>query len=122
MKVPAINALLLCGALLGLLSVIMGALGDHALGLSSQQASSLDTAIRYNMLYAVLISVIALRDTSKAVVSGWVFAVGTALFCGGIYTALLIGIGGLTYLTPLGGLGIMAGWLSLAWFAVQREI
>ena len=49
------NRLLLCGATLGLISVIMGALGDHGFDLTPERAESMGTAIRYNMLYAVLI-------------------------------------------------------------------
>lgn len=49
------NRLLLCGAALGLVSAIMGALGDHAFDLTPEKVESLDTAIRYNMIYAVLI-------------------------------------------------------------------
>lgn len=95
------NRLLLCGAVLGLVSVIMGALGDHAFDLTQEKTQSLETAIRYNMIYAVLIVVLALVPADKKLcVSGYIFALGTALFSLSIYASLATGIAQLTYITP----------------------
>lgn len=108
------NKLLLCGAGLGLVSVITGALGDHALSLDPKSAESLDTAIRYNMLYAVLVTVLALVPAGKNLcVSGFIFTLGTILFSFSIYAAIVTGLGMLTYVTPVGGLTIMLGWAAL---------
>lgn len=97
------NRLLLGAGLLGLLSVIMGAAGDHAFALTPAQAESFDTAVRYNMIYA-----------------GLLFAGGAALFAGSIYLSVATGIAGLTFLTPLGGLTLMAGWGALILSALGR--
>jgi uncharacterized membrane protein YgdD (TMEM256/DUF423 family) len=108
------NRLLLCGAALGLVSVIMGALGDHAFDLTPEKAESLATAIRYNMLYSVLIVVLALaRGDKKLHICGYIFALGTALFSFSIYTSLATGVEQLTYMTPVGGITIMAGWVTV---------
>ena len=108
------NRLLLCGAVLGLVSVIMGALGDHAFDLTPEKAESLDTAIRYNMIYAVLIVTLALAPADKKLrISGYIFTLGTALFSFSIYASLATGIEQLTYVTPVGGITIMAGWGAL---------
>ncbi|MGH1398012.1 MAG: DUF423 domain-containing protein [Alphaproteobacteria bacterium] len=120
------KGLLFCGALLGLISVIFGAAGDHFLDLTPEQADSLDTAIRYNMLYAVLITSIALvrfadiqvKLSKKLMTTGVIFAVGTALFSFGIYAEIITGISFLVYLTPLGGLTLMVGWVSLAFTSI----
>lgn len=107
------NKLLICGAVLGLVSVIMGALGDHGFDLTPEKSESLATAIRYNMLYAVLITALALSQQKKLFISGAVFAVGTTLFSFSIYFALITGIQQFTYITPFGGVLIIAGWLFL---------
>ncbi len=108
------NRLLLCGAVLGLVSVIMGALGDHALALAPEKTGSLETAIRYNMLYAVLIVVLAMAPAEKKLrVPGFIFTLGTILFSFGIYAAVITGLEPLTYLTPFGGLTIIMGWAAL---------
>jgi uncharacterized membrane protein YgdD (TMEM256/DUF423 family) len=127
MEARIMNGLLFSGAVLGLISVIFGAAGDHFLTLSSEQAESLDTAIRYNMLYAVLITGIALiriadipTSLSKRLwITGVIFAVGTVLFSFGIYISIITGLSALTYLTPIGGLTIMAGWGYLMRVAFQ---
>ncbi len=114
------NRLLLCGAVLGLVSVIMGALGDHAFDLTPEQAESLDTAIRYNMIYAVLIVALALAsDDKKLRISGYIFTLGTALFSFSIYASLAMGIEQLTYITPVGGIIIMCGWVTLIYAALK---
>ena len=115
------NRLLLCGATLGLVSVIMGALGDHAFNLTPEKVESLDTAIRYNMIYAVLIVVLALTAPTdkKLRISGYIFALCTTLFSFSIYTSLAMGIEQLTYVTPVGGITIIAGWITLIIFSLK---
>ncbi len=116
------NKLLLFGAILGLISVIMGALGDHAFALSSEQAESMDTAIRYNMLYAILIVVLALQPSEKKLfLAGFTFALGTSLFSFSIYAALISGIAQFTYLTPIGGITIIFGWAFLIYVALKSK-
>jgi len=114
------NRLLLCGAVLGLVSVIMGALGDHAFDLTPEKAESLETAIRYNMIYAVLIVALALASADKKLrISGYIFTLGTALFSLSIYAALAMGTEQLTYITPVGGITIMTGWIALIWYRIK---
>lgn len=110
------NRLLVCAAVLGLISVIMGAMGDHAFALSPEKAKSLETAIRYNMVYAVLIVAISLAPKERRLACcGWIFVVGSSFFSFGIYASLITGITQLTYLTPVGGVTMMAGWVVLAY-------
>lgn len=123
------NWLLFCGALLGLISVIFGAAGDHFLELTPEQADSLNTAIRYNMLYAVLITGIALvrftdisaNFSKNLLITGIIFIIGTVLFSFGIYASIITRVAALTYLTPAGGLAIMAGWVSLIFSGYRRS-
>lgn len=122
MEGSIMNRLLLCGAALGLVSVIMGALGDHGFELTPEKAEILETAIRYNMIYAVLIAVLALAPADKKLrISGYIFAMGTALFTFSIYTSLATGVEQLTYMTPVGGITIMAGWVALIWRALRHS-
>lgn len=117
------NKLLICGAALGLVSVIMGALGDHGFDLTAEKAESLATAIRYNMLYAVLITALALVPPErKLIIPGAIFAVGTTLFSLSIYAALITDIEQLTYITPVGGITIMAAWVALIWRGLKSKI
>lgn len=116
------NRLLICASVLGLVSVIMGAAGDHVFALTSAQAESLETAVRYNMLYAAIAAAVALTNPSgKRLLAGIIFAVGAAIFSGSIYLAIATGMSQLTYLTPLGGLTLMAGWIVLALSGMGRS-
>lgn len=116
------NRLLICASVLGLLSVIMGAAGDHAFTLTPAQLESLETAVRYNMLYAAIAAAVALtHPTGKRLLSGIIFAVGAAVFSGSIYLAIATDISQLTYLTPIGGLTLMAGWVVLALSGLGRS-
>jgi len=120
-----VNKLLSVGALLGVLSVVIGAVADHG-PLSGEMAESVATAIRYHQLGAVMIVILAIAGLRAGAGAqpgfrrtGWLFVAGTLLFSLSIYAAALTGIGALTLVTPLGGLTLMAAWLSLLWVALR---
>jgi uncharacterized membrane protein YgdD (TMEM256/DUF423 family) len=46
--------------------------------------------------------------------AGWLFVVGTTLFCGSLYALALTGTRWLGAITPLGGIAFLAGWICLA--------
>jgi uncharacterized membrane protein YgdD (TMEM256/DUF423 family) len=112
--------LLFVGALLGLLSVVMGALGDHSFDLSADARDSFATALRYNMLYAVLVSALSLAPAAwRLALPAGLFALGTVLFCFSIYAGTTSGVGQFYYVTPFGGLTLMAGWAALMYRAIK---
>lgn len=115
------NKLLLIGSVLGFTSVAMGALADHHFTLDEQQAESLATAIHYNGLYAILVVALSFREADAAIHrAAWIFAVGTFLFSFSIYAATWTGIREMTFLTPVGGITLMLGWIFLAVIAGRR--
>ncbi len=120
------NLYLLISGFLGLISVMMGALLDHAFSsLTETQINSMETAIRYNMLYAILSVVLAIHvETHKK------FKRSLILFLSGMFTfSFCIYLGVLTPYSfflkcvPIGGLTLMIGWVSLiiASLATSRE-
>jgi len=114
------NRLLLAGALLGLLSVAMGALGDHSFDLSAAAAAGFGTAVRYNMLYAVLVVALSLAPAVwRLTLPAGLFALGAALFCLSIYAGSISGMRPFFYLTPVGGSILMAGWAALIFRALK---
>lgn len=123
------NKLLAVGALLGFLSVAIGASVEHILR-GTADAEILRwtaTAIRYHQVGALIITAIGLALLVRPELAcapglkraGWVFVVGTLLFSFSIYAAALSGIEALTYLTPFGGVALMIAWLLLAWTAIR---
>lgn len=123
------NKVLAAGALLGFLSVAVGASIEHILR-GSADAEVLRwtmTAIRYHQVGALVITMIGLALLVRPEMppahglarSGWLFVAGTLLFSFSIYAAAVSGLEALTYLTPVGGITLMIAWLSLAWTAIR---
>ena len=119
------NKLFVAGALLGFLSVAIGASIEHVLR-GSADAEVLRwtmTAIRYHQVGALVVTTIGLallvrpdiRVAPGLARSGWLFVTGTLLFSFSIYATAVSGLEILTYVTPVGGVTLMIAWLSLAW-------
>jgi len=108
------------GALLGLLAVVIGAFGAHALkkSLTEEQLKSFETGVKYQMYHAILLLVLSFNlnlDTSLEKYMVYCFILGILLFSFSIY-ALVIGkskgknMKFLGPVTPLGGLLLVMGW------------
>ena len=116
--------ILLVGALFGFFSVAFGAYSEHGLRpvVNEEEFRMLMTAIRYNQVNSVIISVIGLillvpngfTRVSFLKWSGILFIVGTVLFCFSIYLSVGLQIPSLVYVTPVGGITLMLSWLLLA--------
>ena len=112
------NPWMVTAALLGALGVTLGAFGAHGLQtrLSIEQLESWDTAVRYHLLHSVALLALALfaAVSGRSIqLPGWLFSLGILFFSGSIYLLLLTGQRWLGPVTPLGGLCLIAGWLSL---------
>lgn len=117
------NPVLIAGALLGLLSVLVGAASEHLLQarVDDEVFRWVMTAIRYHQLGALIVTALGLAlivipghpVRRPLVVAGWLFVAGTLLFSFSIYVAALTGVQALTSLTPIGGVTLMLAWLVL---------
>ncbi len=116
---------LIKGSILGVISVILGALGAHSLKniLLPEQLLSFDTGVRYQMYHAillVLLSIVIKTRSSKYLLTAVNFIFwGVILFSGSIYMLTLKNIFNIEYLkfvgpiTPIGGVLMVAGWFLL---------
>lgn len=108
------------GALFGMIAIILGAFGAHALKkvLSLEQLSTFETGVRYQMYHAVFLLFIGLtNDLSQKAKKTIYFLVlfGVILFSGSIY---LLATNDLTsfdfkvigFVTPIGGLLLIVAW------------
>lgn len=108
-------------ALLGGITVMMGAIGSHALSsrLSPEDLSSYQTAILYQFLHVIVLlilnSVAGLDHTAIKQIN-WLFGLGILFFSGSIYLIKLTPVTAksIWFVTPLGGLLLISGWLLLA--------
>lgn len=116
---------IIAAAMSAALSVVLGALGAHALKtlLPDAQLASFETAVRYQMYHslAVLLAVIIFHQFNVSLqITLWLFAIGTLLFSGSIYLLSTIPLHSIEEVqtigpvTPIGGLLLIAGWVSLA--------
>ena len=106
-------------AIFGLLSVIAGAAGTHALRdtLDSGALGTFETAARFQMYHALAmlaVGLLAMRwQTRWLTAAAALFGLGTLLFSGSLYILALSGIGIFGAIAPVGGICLMAGWASL---------
>ena len=105
-------------AISGAIAVVAGAFGAHGLKarLEPAQLDAWTTATDYHLLHSIVLLALALfaRQSGQSVdLQAGLFAAGTLLFSGSIYLLVLTGMKWLGPVTPIGGLLLIAGWLSL---------
>jgi uncharacterized membrane protein YgdD (TMEM256/DUF423 family) len=121
------NFLFLAG-LSGALAVIAGAFGAHGLEgrLEPRLLAAFTTAAHYQLVHAVAMAVAALaardrRAAPRARLAAMLFLTGTLLFSGSLYALALSGIRVFAFVTPVGGVAFIAGWVLLALAALKLE-
>ena len=124
------NSLFCLSLFLGMIAVILGALGSHALKevLRPEQLESFTIGVRYQMTHVLLLMVVLLTsyfDEDVKQTSFWLTIIGILLFSGSIYLLNLQELLGvkLSFLgpvTPIGGLFLIANWGFLALKAFKR--
>lgn len=110
---------LMLGSACGLIAVMAGAFGAHALRqrLGPDLLAVFETGARYQMYHALALLLVALLiprlPGTLPVAAGWLFFAGIVVFSGSLYVLALSGVRWLGAITPLGGLALMAGWVCL---------
>lgn len=117
------------GASYGLLAVLLGAFGAHALkkSFSQEQLRSFETGVKYQMVHAVVLLILSFNlefATPLESYMAYSFIAGTFLFSFSIY--------GLSYsaskgkklkflgpVTPIGGLLLLLGWGLLLYYFIK---
>ena len=112
-------------AILGAVSVALGAFGAHALKKWASEAALniFETAVRYQFYHVLALSLVALlyRDFPNkwTVWAGNLFLIGILLFSGSLYALTYVKATAKTEydwigaITPLGGLAFIAGWITM---------
>lgn len=108
-------------AILGLMAVVLGAFGAHSLKekLDPEAIKSFETGVRYMMYHIIVLLFVntysGISDKNKKIIS-YIFLTGILLFSGSIFaiTAGEISAKAIWFITPLGGLFFIFGWLKLA--------
>ncbi len=114
------------GAVLAGVGVALGAFGAHGLADRLEAADQLEnwhTAVRYQVwhgLALILLGVLSRGERVRA--AGWAFLIGTLCFSGSLY-ALGLGVpsSAIWFVTPLGGLLLLVGWVLFTLRALRRS-
>ncbi len=117
---------LAAAAFSGFLNILLGAVGRHALNhnLSTDMVATFETGLRYQMFHslALLLVNVMERGNASSLFSkiSWSFFLGILFFCGGIYAYAFSGFRVFAFITPLGGIFFLAGWLILFIASLKR--
>jgi uncharacterized membrane protein YgdD (TMEM256/DUF423 family) len=106
------------GALWGFLGVALGAFGAHGLkSVATEQGLAWwETGARYHLVHALALVLLGLIEHHRpgGGAAGWAFLLGSAVFSGTLYAMALGAPRFLGAVTPIGGVGMLLGWLLLA--------
>ena len=111
----------------GLIAVILGAFGTHALK-NHLEPGLIDvwhTAVLYQFIHTLALLLVA--NLGDKLHPSWtrcslsLFMSGIILFSGSLYCLVLIGLGKLGMITPVGGLCFILAWLCLAIATLKKQ-
>ncbi|MCA8941148.1 MAG: DUF423 domain-containing protein [Planctomycetes bacterium] len=112
------TTLLRLGAALAGLAVAAGAFGAHGLKatLEPGDLAIFETAVRYQMYHALaLLACAALAARGFRIgLAPWALLLGTMVFSGSLYLLVLLDVRWLGAITPIGGVVMIVGWITLA--------
>jgi len=115
-------------AFLGFLAVALGAFGAHALKekLSIADLKTFETGVRYQMYHVIVLLFVNtfadFSDKTKNFISTFFF-LGILFFSGSLYviTTTSVAAKSIWFITPLGGLFLIIGWLLLLYQFIKRN-
>lgn len=130
------RTLLVLGAAFGLVGVLLGAFGSHALRskLPSERTATFETGVRYQLWHVLALFAVVLVEVFRfpagapgrhsltvfegsdfwpGWVAGWLFVAGIVLFSGSLYVLSLTGRRAWGAVTPVGGACLVLGWAML---------
>jgi uncharacterized membrane protein YgdD (TMEM256/DUF423 family) len=127
------KSFLIVAAILGGISVVLGAFAAHGLKkiLPADSITTFETGVRYQFYHAFALLVVGIlleRTPSQSLVwAGYCFVAGVVLFSGSLYLLAMlkstgtVGLQKAGIITPIGGLFFVAGWLLLVIALVKRS-
>ena len=113
--------ILFLSAIAGLLAVALGAFGAHGLAdsFNEKQADWWETATLYLLVHAALAAALSAMNADRFGLSALALLCGALLFSATLYAMAVGAPRWLGAVTPIGGLGMIAGWALLAWTAFR---
>jgi uncharacterized membrane protein YgdD (TMEM256/DUF423 family) len=128
--------MVLLAGVLGMLGVMIGAYAAHGLekslveqGLEADEIARrldrCDVAVRYHMLHALAILAIGLSaigvGSRRCACAAGCMLLGIALFSGGLYSMVFLGVMGHWAIVPSGGVCFIIGWCCVTGMAFLKS-
>lgn len=123
---------LVIGAVYGLLSVILGAFGAHALKkiISAEKLASFETGVRYQMYSALFLLIVGYILKFESPSEKWIsilMIAGTFIFSFSIYLLSMSEAWNMNFkflepITPIGGLMMIISWAMLIFYFLKNRI
>ncbi len=126
------NTTLIIGAIYGLVSVILGAFGAHAIKkvLSVDKLASFEIGVKYQMYSALFLLIVGYILKFETPSEKWIsilMIAGTFIFSVSIYLLAFSEVAAIPSkfigpVTPLGGLLMIISWVMLIFYFVKNKI
>ncbi|WP_226063273.1 DUF423 domain-containing protein [Kaistella polysaccharea] len=126
------NTTLIIGAIYGLVSVILGAFGAHALKkiISVEKLASFETGVRYQMYAALFLLIVGYILKFETPSEKWIsifMIAGTFIFSVSIYLLAFSEVAAIPSkfigpVTPLGGLLMIISWAMLIFYFIKNKV
>lgn len=118
------NNWILISGVFGFLGVALGAFGAHGLKnkLDADSIRVFQTGVHYHMTHAIALFALSLAlnvsptlgESRWTAIAAWSWIFGIVVFSGSLYALTLTGQTKFGAITPIGGLGFLLGWISIA--------
>lgn len=111
------RSMMIFTAISGFVLVALGAFGAHILSgfLGEQEMRWLHTGLQYQMLHTLaILGLVAVTQRRKSIWFYWssvLLALGTVMFSGSLYGLALSPFNFWVFVTPIGGVCFLVGWL-----------
>ncbi len=126
------NLTLIIGAVYGMLSIVLGAFGAHALKkiLPTEKIDIFETGVKYQMYSALFLLIVGYILKFETGTEKWIsilMILGTILFSVSIYFLSFNGYNGMNFkffgpITPIGGVMMIASWALLIAYFVKNKM
>lgn len=118
-------------ALMGMLAIILGAFGAHALkiNLTVEELNTFETGVKYQMYHALFLLFLGINSLFDEKVKKTIFRLvifGVIFFSGSIYLLATKSISGIDFkfigiITPIGGAMLIVAWGVLFWNIFKKK-
>ncbi|AUD79724.1 DUF423 domain-containing protein [Kangiella profundi] len=117
---------ILHGAMFMALGVALGAVGSHAIQLSSDMQRLFELGVQYQIYHALGLLAVGLISgylaNTKGELAGWLMFAGIVGFSGGLYFYALTGNELIRKVIPLGGSLLIISWLVFFWAVLTSKV